>query len=175
MHKFTKAHRDESMTNLVSFHNVPMRRGLAFAINHIEEHGAKVSIFSADRTVEAIAEHNKQFGTNLHAQKYLYDNQNRPGFNPANPPWLTSHCYYSDGNPAYGRGRGEKIPWYMLGIDMSDWGMSEDVRRFRTTAAKLGYRVTQPYASGSERHHIIFSTSPIKNLENWNVIAKERG
>lgn len=176
MHTLRKQDRDASMTNLVSFHGVPMPRGLAFAIDHIERHGGKVDIFSADRTVAAVAEHNRQFGTNLHAQQYLYDNQHRPGFNPANPPNRTSHAYYSDGNPAYGgRKAGARLPWYMLGIDLADDGRSEDVSRFLRVARRLGYHVTQPYASGSERHHIIFTQSPVENLERWNVISKNRG
>lgn len=176
MHTLRTQDRDASMTSLVSFHNVPMPRGLAFALDHIEDHGGKVDIFSADRTVKAVAAHNKQFGTNLHAQQYLYDNQHRPGFNPANPPNRTSHAYYSDGNAAYGgRGPGVRLPWYMLGLDLADRGKSEDVSNFLRVARKLGYKVTQPYKSGSERHHIIFTESPIRNLENWNVISENRG
>jgi hypothetical protein len=37
------------------------------------------------------------FGTTLHAQQYLFDNQGKPGFNPANPPTRASHCYFADG------------------------------------------------------------------------------
>jgi len=57
MKKLSTADRAASMTEGVSFHDVPMPRGLAFAINHVESHGAPVSIFSADRTVAAIAAH----------------------------------------------------------------------------------------------------------------------
>lgn len=169
------------MTNLVSFHNIPMPRGLAFSINHIEEHGAKVAIFSADRTVAAIAEHNRQFGTHLHSQAYLINLAARGLGNPANPISQTSHCYFADGNPAYRTPTdkvirpGGKLPWYMLGIDLSDWGKYEDVSRFRATARRLGYHVTQPYASGTEHHHIIFTKSPIANLERWHVISENRG
>lgn len=92
MKKLSTDDRAAAMTEGVSFHDVPMPRGLAFGISHIESHGAPVSIFSADRTVAAITAHNKEFGTTLHAQQYLFDNQGKPGFNPANPPTRTSHC-----------------------------------------------------------------------------------
>ncbi|MEA2302449.1 MAG: hypothetical protein QOE44_2984 [Solirubrobacteraceae bacterium] len=180
MHTLRTEDRVHSMTNLVSFHGVPMPRGLAFAIDHIEKHGAPVSIYSADRTVGAIAEHNKQFGTTLHAQEFLFDNQGKPGFNPANPPNRTSHCYFADGNPAYkdANGRvvapGGQIPWYSLGIDISDKGKAEDCREFLRVAHKLGYEFIQPYSSGSEQHHVISVKSPIGTLEHWNVISKKR-
>ena len=180
MHTLRTEDRDASMTNVVSFHAVPMPRGLAFAIQHIEKHGAPVAIFSADRTVKAIAEHNKQFGTNLHAQQFLFDNQNRPGFNPANAPARTSHCYFADGNPAYKNSRGRimsaggRIPWYMLGIDISDKGKREDCREFLRVAHKLGYEFIQPYTSGSEQHHVVCVKSPVPTLEHWNVISKAR-
>jgi hypothetical protein len=172
--------RDASMTNIVSFHGVPLPRGLAFAIEHIEKHGAPVAIFSADRTVKSIAEHNSQFGTKLHAQQFLFDNQNKPGFNPANAPQKTSHCYFADGNPAYKNSRGQivtpggRIPWYQLGIDIADKGKHEDCRQFLRVAHKLGYEFIQPYTSGSERHHVVCVKSPIRTLEHWNVISENR-
>jgi hypothetical protein len=180
MKKLSTDDRAASMTEVVSFHDVPMPRGLAFAISHIERHGAPVSIFSADRTVGAIAAHNKQFGTALHAQQFLFDNQGKPGFNPANPPSRTSHCYFADGNPAYKSTKGQiiapggRIPWYSLGIDVSDVGKVEEVGRFLKVAHELGYEFVQPYSSGSERHHVISVKSPIATLEHWNVIAKNR-
>lgn len=180
MNELRTEDRDASMTNLVSFHDVPMPRGLAFAIYHIEKHGAPVAIFSADRTVKAIAEHNKQFGTSLHAQQYLFDNQGKPGFNPANPPQKTSHCYFADGNPAYKNSRGQivaaggRIPWYALGIDLCDRGKREDCREFLRIAHQLGYEFIQPYSSGSERHHVVCVKSPVGALEHWNIISKNR-
>lgn len=164
------------MTNIVSFHNVPMPRGLAFAINHIEEHGAPVTIFSADRTARALAIHNRQYGTNLHSQAWLIamHEVDPAHYAAANPITMTSHCYYSDGNWMYKRPAGARIPWFMLGIDMSDRGRVENVSHFLGVAKHLGYKVGQPYAAGSERHHVIFTESPIKRLESWNVIARVR-
>jgi hypothetical protein len=180
MKKLSTTDRAASMTEGVSFHDVPMPRGLAFAISHIESHGAPVSIFSADRTVAAINAHNAQFGTTLHAQQFLFDNQGKPGFNPANPPNRTSHCYFADGNPAYKNTKGQivapggKIPWYSLGIDVCDKGKVEDVSNFLRVAHTLGYEFVQPYASGSEKHHVVSVKSPVATLEHWNVISKNR-
>lgn len=180
MKKFDKNQRDNLMTVGVSYGNVPMPRGLAFALYHIAKHGGIVDIFSADRTVKAIADHNRTFGTNLHAQLYLYANQWRRGFNPANSPLTTSHCYRSDGNPAYKvNGKqirsGGSLPWYMLGLDLSDRGKFEDVSNFLRVSHELGYKTVQPYASGSERHHVVFTESPIPILESRSVISKKRG
>lgn len=181
MHTLRTMDRAASMVNLVSFHEVPMPRGLAFAINHVEGRGAKVDIFSADRTVSAIAEHNREFGTHLKAQQQLIDDFNAGRGNPANPIDETSHCYFADATIAallthYGHPTkvGDKIPWWALGIDLSDRGKTEDVSRFLIAAHNLGYDFRQPYSSGSERHHVIAVNSPIARLESWNVISKKR-
>lgn len=181
MHTLRKQDRDNSMTNLVSFHDVPMPRGIAFAIDHIEHHGASVAIFSADRTVAAVNEHNRQFGTHLHSQQYAIDHQGEPGWSAANPINRTSHCYYADQTVArllthYGHTTrtGQKIPWWALGIDLADRGKSEDVSHFLSVAKKLHYDFRQPYSSGTERHHVILVNSPIASLENWNVISEVR-
>jgi hypothetical protein len=180
MHTLRKQDRDAPMTHTVSFHGVPMFRGLAFAIDHIEHHGAPVSIFSADRRDSVIREHNKQFGTNLHSQQYAIDHQGQPGWSAANPVDQTSPCLRSDGNPVYRDSRGRvipkrgKLPWYELGIDLVDKGTHEDVRRFLAVAHKLGYHFVNPYSSGSEKHHVVCVLSPIPTLEAWNQISKER-
>lgn len=182
MHTLREQDRDAPMVNLVSFHNVPMPRMIAFTIDHIEKHGARVDIFSADRTVAAIAAHNEQFNTHLHAQLYLFQNQGKPGFNPANPPNRTSHCYFADavialllthnGHPVR---VGGEIPRWALGVDLSDHGKAEDISRFLTVARRLGYDFRQPYIDQSrERHHVILVNSPIPKLEAWNVISENR-
>jgi hypothetical protein len=181
MNRFKTSDRDQSMTHIVSFHNVPMPRGLAFAIHHIESHGATVSIASADRRMNVIAEHNKQFGTNLHGQAYLVSMhaQNPGQYAAANPPNRTSHCYFSDGSAAYQlNGKqippGGGLPWYMCGIDLDDRGKIEDASRFVSAAKKLGYSFVQPYSSGTERHHVVCVRSPISILEAANQISKNR-
>lgn len=182
MHTFTTRHRNKRMTNIVSYHGVPMFRGLAFTLYHIDKHGGHVDIFSADRRDSVINEHNRQFHTNLHGQGYLYNGyiHGRAGFNPANPPNRTSHCLRSDGAPVYRNrfGRhippGNKLPWYMLGIDLSDRGKKENVSNFLHVAHRLGYPFVQPYSSGSERHHVVLVKSPLRTLEHHKVISKVR-
>lgn len=186
MHTLRRQDRDASMTNIVSYGGayekvgVPMPRGLAFALQHIREHGGLVDLFSADRTEAAIAEHNRQFATHLHTQQYLVDHQGTAGISAANPVNRTSHCYRSDGNPVYRDSRGRQIPagsmlpWYELGIDLADKGKAEIVTNFLAVAHRLGYHFVQPYSSGSEKHHVVCVLSPIPSLEHWNVISKER-
>lgn len=174
------------MTNLVSFHDVPMPRGIAFAIDHIEDHGGRVAIFSADRTHSAINEHNKQFGTHLSSQESLIAAFEAGRGNPANPVDRTSHCYRADATIArllthYGHTTrvGARIPWWAVGIDLADKRRDgtierESVDHFLAVSHHLGYDFKQPYSSGSERHHVILVNSPISKLESWNVISENR-
>lgn len=181
MRAFEISQRDNLMTPVVSYRGVaPVPRGIAFALYHIERHGGMIDLFSGDRTPSVVKDHNKSFHTNLHSQLYLYTNQWRKGFNPANSPLKTSHCYKSDGNPAY-RVNGKQIrsmgslPWYMLGLDLADKGKYQDVSHFLQVAHRLGYKVVQPYKTGSELHHVNFVESPIPVLEKYSVISKQRG
>lgn len=187
MHTLRKQDRDAAMVNLVSFHEVPMPRGIAFCIDHIEDHGGRVAIFSADRTTAAVREHNEQFGTSLHGQQWLIDQYHAGKGNPANPIKQTSHCYHADttiarlltryGHPTSTEG---SIPWWALGIDLADRRKDgtieeESVDHFLKVAHELGYEFRQPYSSGSERHHVILVNSPVARLEAWNVISEDRG
>lgn len=181
MHRLRVEDRDRAMTAIVSFHNVPMPRMVAFAIRDIESDGAPVDVFSADRTTKAIGQHNAQFGTNLSGQAALVALFRAGLGNPANSPNTTSHCYCADASVAALLSRyhaptqaGRKIPVWAVGIDLADKGKVETVERFLTVAHRLGYRFMQPYASGSERHHVILVSSPIPVLERRNQIAKER-
>jgi len=182
MKRFSKDDRDTAMTHPVSFHGVPMPRGVAFAINHCEEHGAKASIASAIRVDRILNEHNRQFKTTLHGQQYLIDMHAKDPahFAGANPVNMTSHCWFSDGNPIYKDSKGRpipargKLPWYMIGIDLDDIGRWEDNTHFLLVAHRLGYEFVAPYQSGSERHHLVMTRSPVPTLEHWNVISKKR-
>jgi hypothetical protein len=186
MHTLRKQDRDNSMEALVSFHQVPMPRMVAFAINHIEDHGGKVAIFSADRTVAAVLEHNHQFHTNLHSQQYAIDHQGEPGWSTANPLNRTSHCYFADATIAallthngHPTKVGDKIPRWAVGIDLADVRNGvvhrENVSTFLAVAKHLHYDFRQPYPNaGTEKHHVILVNSPIPQLEAWNVISKDR-
>lgn len=182
MHSFTTRHRDEAMTHTVSYLRVPVPRGVAFALYHVGKHGGAIDLFSGIRTVDVIKEHNQTFGTTLKAQQTLINlhASNPANWNAANPVDRTSHCWFSDGNPAFKvNGKrippGGKLPWYMIGLDLADAGEVESVDEFLLEARKLGYEVVQPYRSGNERHHVVFVESPIAVLERYNVISKERG
>lgn len=180
MHKFTTEHRDEKMTNPVSYRGVPIPRGVAFALYHIAKHGGEIAIFSGIRTDNVIRAHNREFGTHLKSQPELVHLAAIGQGNPANSPSTTSHCWRSDGNRAYkdAHGRqipsGHELPWYMIGLDIADRGEVESVDDFLRAARKLGYKVSQPYPVGGERHHVVFTASPIGVLEKYNVIAKNR-
>jgi hypothetical protein len=175
MHTFTTADRAEAMTHVISYQRVPLFRGLAFALYHCARHGAPVDLFSADRRDSVIRAHNHQFGTLLRSQPELVALWRAGKGNPANSPDTTSHCLRSDGNPAYGgRPPGAELPWYMLGLDIADHGKHDDVSHFLAVAHHLDYHVTQPYPAGSERHHVVFTRSPIPVLEHWNVISSDR-
>lgn len=184
MNVLRTADRDRSMTALVSFHDVPIRRAIAFAIRDIEKHGGRVAIFSANRTTVAIREHNRLFGTNLSGQQELIDAFNAGHGNPANPISLTSHCGFADATVAallnsVANGlsmlrAGERIPYWAEGVDLSDRGKIEDPSRFLRVAHKLGYDFRQPYKTGGEQHHVILVKSPIHTLESRGQIAKER-
>lgn len=181
MHTLRTQDRDNQMDVPVSFHSVPLYRGTAFAIDHIEDHGGKVSIASGIRSDDIIAEHNRQFHTNLHGQQYAIDHAGQPGWSAANPINRTSHCGYADqvistllAQHGVHVPVGGKLPWWAWGIDLDDVGKVEDCSHFLEVAHHLGYHFAQPYTSGSERHHVIQVVSPIKNLERWNVISRER-
>lgn len=174
---FNQANRDLPMDHTVAFHDVPMFRMLAMALHHAERHGAAFYVNSADRRDAVLKRFNAKYGTNLHGQAYLYANQGKPGFFPANPPNMTSHCLFSDGNPAYRVGdqlipAGGVLPDWMLGIDANDvGGIPNDCSRLVASLERLGYHVTRPYHSGAEAHHFVFTSSPIPVLLHWNQIS----
>lgn len=177
MHTFTTAHRAEAMSHTVSYKRVPIFRGLAFALYHVDKHGGRIDLHSADRRHKEISEHNRQFGTTLSTQIELerLHAEDPAHHAPANSSFTSSHCLRSDGNAAYqGRVSGESIPWFQLGLDLDDHGKVEDPSHFIAVARRLGYELEQPYRAGSELHHVVFTASPVPVLERWNVISKER-
>jgi peptidoglycan hydrolase-like protein with peptidoglycan-binding domain len=93
-----------------------------------------------------------------HTQRYLYEHQNEPGFNPANPPGYSTHELRSDGVAYRFIRRGLPLPFYwMIGIDIDD----ADVDEARRVALNHGWLLIQPYPSGSEHHHVNFVRAPI--------------
>jgi hypothetical protein len=179
MSDFSAAHRTKPLMHTVAFHGVPMFRGLALAIDHIEQHGATVAIFSADRRHSVLDPFNREHGTQLRSQEQLIEDAKHGG-SGANPVNMTSHCLHADlavqgvlaAHDIHVEVTGE-IPWHALGIDLSDRGKVEDCSHFLKVAHELGYAFTQPYpTSKSEKHHVICAKSPVHVLETSNVIPK---
>lgn len=149
--------------HIVAFDGRPMFRALAWALKDARLHGVGFSITSADRRDSVIKAFNKQHGTDLHSQQYLYDHQGEPGFYPANPPGFSSHELRSDGSPFFKVPRGASIPDYELGIDAVDEGASNSCVKLVWWLNSHGYKAARPYASGSEAHHFCFAKSPAVN------------
>lgn len=179
-------HRRLAMNHTVSFHDVPMPRGLAFVLYDVERHGGAMFVWSVDRRIKQITAHNREFGTHLHAQQALIDAHARdPVHNAAaNPVDRTSHCLRADGNPAYRDSRGKIITpgghlrWWQIGGDYEDNDQDgrrgNDVNRILKISHELGYAFVQPYRSGSEGHHLVLVHDPIPVLERRHVIATNR-
>lgn len=144
----------------VNFHGVPMFRAQAWALQDAWDHGQRFSVASADRRDGVIHAFNRKYGTNLHSQAYLYAHQNEPGFFPANPPDRGSHLLLGDGVVG---ALHQHLEPYRLGIDVTSAGRSNDAEPLVAWLNRSGYRVTRPYPSGSEAHHINFAYPPHKN------------
>lgn len=179
MTAFTKAESDLPLWHTTAFHDVPIFRALALALDDAQDHDADFVLFSADRRDAVIARFNRKHGTNLHGQQYLVDAHARDPahFAPANSPQTTSHCLRSDGNAAYvvrGRvvHRAGTLPKYMLGIDGSDRGKGNDPSHLLAVLHHLGYHVVRPYALSAEAHHFVFVTSPVPVLRHRGRIPR---
>ncbi len=180
---FTSDNRTGPLWATVSYHDVPMFRALALALDHAQEDGAQFAIWSADRRDDVLTVFNTQNGTNLHGQQFLFDHQKDPGFFPANRPDTSSHCLFADGNPAYRVGAklipvGGALPKFFLGIDASDLGPGakpNDCSILIGHLERLGYHVTRPYHSGAEAHHFVFSSDPTPVLRHWDRIPPAKG
>jgi hypothetical protein len=182
---FNAANRDKPMWHTVAFHQVPMFRALALALDHAQAHlqhqGAPspaFAVLSADRRDAVLQRFNAENHTNLHGQGYLYQHQHDPGFCPADSPNTTSHCLFSDGNPTYKVGgsqipAGAQLPNYMLGLDIVDVGATNTCPRLMQALTALGYHVVHPYSAGSEAHHIVFVANPIPVLKTAGRIPAD--
>lgn len=184
MNRFNaKEDRDKAMLHTVSYHDVPMPRVIAYCLHSCEVRGAKVSVASCIRVDSVIEEHNREFGTNLHGQQFCIDMHKKDPahFAAANSPNTTSHCFFSDGNPAYRDPKTggvipatHKLPVWMVGIDVDDIGKVEDNSHLLHVAGQFGLHFVSPYKSGTEHHHLVCAINPIPTLEHHGVISKER-
>jgi hypothetical protein len=85
-----------------------------------------------------------------HTQRELFE-ELPPG--TANPPDRGTHILLGDG--VVGELH-EKLPFWECGIDVND----SDVARVIAAARRHGWRMYQPYPSGTEFHHINFAAKP---------------
>lgn len=159
---------------VVNFQGRPMYRCIAWALHDYILHGGHLIVNSADRRDSVIRAFNRKYKASLSSQKFLFENQHRPGFFPANPPGFSSHELRSDGNGFYGP-RGARIPRYKLGIDAVQ-RPGGDAASVVSWLNRHGYSATRPYNVLSERHHFSFRKSPATNarkrLTRWKATGK---
>lgn len=134
--------RQKYLMQTVSFDGAPTMRGLALLLAHARKRGWRGTLQSSDRR-EGVAE---RYGKSSQAALFRAFKAGRG--NPANPPGRSSHELRSDGNPIFHAPVGARLPWFQMGLDVSQSielvsvleGMGVDARR--------------PYSSPSEAHHV---------------------
>ena len=142
--------RRKYLAKTVAFDGVPTMRGLALLLKHARKHGWDGRLNSSDRR-KGVAE---RYGHQSQAALYAGWVARRPGFNPANPPGVSSHELRSDGSRVFPVSRGRVLPWYMLGLDVDD-----DAGLVKALS-HLGVHATHPYSSASEKHHVNVIADP---------------
>lgn len=85
----------------------------------------------------------------------LYE-QGVPGYGPADPVKLSSHCLYNDGVVAPHRAIGAKLPGWQVGWDVND----AEVPAVERALHKLRLHGRRPYKTGSEYHHFNLTRRP---------------
>lgn len=95
-------------------------------------------------------------GKHTQAEVIKLHEEGVPGFGPANPVNLTSHCRYNDGVVRPDLAVGARLPAWQVGFDVDD----DQVEDVIVAAHELGWDVFQPYHSGSEFHHLNFRRKP---------------
>jgi hypothetical protein len=156
--------------------HVPISPVLDLTLTHLDKlQVVEFTVISGDRRA-GVAE---KFGHD--SQLYLFEHQNDPGFNPANPPLTSSHEYKNGGSnprfpgyvggPAFPRIKlGAKLKPQQLGIDL---GSNEEASRFCSEVKHVDLEFFQPYNTGSELHHVCCRMGMdelIKWLEHHHVI-----
>lgn len=157
----------------VAFDQVPVFRAQALALIDARRHGEAFTLYSGDRRAAVIDRFNRRHHTHLHSQVYLYRlwltylrkygaaGAIARGVYPANPPDRGSHLLLGDGTV----GRvGQKLARYELGLDIVSHGQINSCGPLVSWLNSHGYHALQPYASGSELHHMVFEKDP-----TWNA------
>lgn len=137
--------------------HVPVSPILSLTLTQVDKlEVVQFTVISGDRRA-GVAE---RFGHS--SQAYLFDHQNDPGFNPANPPLTSTHEYRNGGeNPRYpgyvGGAAYPKVPVgkhlapHELGLDL---GSNDEATAFCRAVERVGLHFFQPYPTGSELHHV---------------------
>lgn len=107
-----------------------------------------------------------------HDQTFLFEHQNDPGFNPANPPGTSTHELRSDG-VAYRGPRGRPLRWWQCGIDVDD----AHVEAFIRSCNKHGWHAHITYPNSVLEHHHVNLTRPPKYslAVMWRARPVKRG
>lgn len=150
----------------------PLFRCQAWALEVCHNHGARFVVTSGIRVQHIVDEFNKTYGTNLHGQQYLYDHQNDPGFFPANPPWVGSHCGFADGSKYYPN-RGSKLKKIKFGIDLIDDGTANEASSTVRHGNEAGISMALAYpGSAAEAHHVVILSSATRCW--WQLYRQAR-
>jgi GH25 family lysozyme M1 (1,4-beta-N-acetylmuramidase) len=147
----------------VAFDGAPTFWGLAKPLLRARERGWSGTLQSSDRRKGVAERYGKR------SQAALFDCRTRfvalgnrcpadcaGNCNPANPPGASSHECRADGTIAFGnRAKGTKLPWWELGLDVSDTG------GLLRELADLGYQAKLTYPnSPQEAQHVNFTKNP---------------
>jgi hypothetical protein len=155
----------------VDYHGVPIFRAHAWALEDARIHGQRFTVLSGDRRTDVIRAFNREHGTNLHDQAFLFDGWNRrlPGFLPANPPDRGTHLLLGDGVVGTLH---EPLKPYQLGLDIVSAGHVNDCAPLVAWLNAHGYHATRPYHSGAEAHHVLFTRSPATNARRRLAVTR---
>lgn len=134
------------MSRYVVIDSCPVPLGLAGAVTEARRH-ARFSLNSCYRGDDARPILNR-YGKKSQAQLYYGWVHRLPGFNPANPPGVSTHELRSDGVAYPSIRRGARLPDEYCGMDASP---SESLR---TGLSRVGLSSRRPYPGGSEFHHV---------------------
>lgn len=137
--------------------HVPVSPILKLTLDEVDKlEIVEFTVISGDRRA-GVAE---RFGHS--SQAYLFEHQNEPGFNPANPPLTSTHEYRNGGasklvpgyvgTPAFPRmPTGALLSPHQLGIDLAS---NTQASIFCRQVDKVGLHFFQPYDTDSELHHV---------------------
>lgn len=153
--------RRHGLGQVVVFDGVPCTVAAKLVLVDCARHGWDGVLVSSDRRDDPHTER-LLHRLGLHTQKEIIELHARgvPGYGPADPVELSSHCGFSDGvsYPDIRPGGHLPHPSYQLGRDVTDWD------RLIEVATRLGYDLVQPYSSGSEAHHVNERRDPKRRL-----------